>query len=46
MCSTSMVLGTVTVGIVAELPMRGISLLLGNDLAGGKVLPSPIDDCM
>ena len=37
-----LVSGAVTVGIVAELPMRGISLLLGNDLAGGKVLPSPI----
>ena len=37
-----LVSGAVTVGIVAELPMRGISLLLGNDLARGKVLPSPI----
>ena len=37
-----LVSGAVTVGIVAELPMRGIYMLLGNDLAGGKVLPSPI----
>ena len=40
--NSMLVSGTVIVGIVAELPMRGISLLLGNDLAGGKVLPSPI----
>ena len=40
--SSQLVSGSVIVGVVAELPMQGISLLLGNDLAGGKVLPSPI----
>ena len=40
--SSGFVSGPVTVGIVTKLPMRGISMLLGNDLAGSKVLPSPV----
>ncbi|XP_068225197.1 uncharacterized protein [Palaemon carinicauda] len=32
----------VTVGVVDELPIRGVDFLMGNDLAGGKVVPSPI----
>ena len=27
-------------GLMSSLPIKGISLLLGNDLAGGKVVPS------
>ena len=34
--------GLVTVAVVDRLPTRGISFLLGNDLGGGKVLPSPV----
>ena len=34
--------GKVTVGILPSLPCEGISLLLGNDLAGGKVQPDPV----
>ncbi len=39
---TDLVSGTVTIGVRHELPVRGVSMLLGNDLAGGKVLPDPI----
>ena len=43
MCLFSdLVTGNVTVGIRPSLPIQGISMLLGNDLAGGKVLPSPV----
>ena len=31
-----------TVGVVSSLPCEGISLLLGNDLVGGKVVPDVI----
>ena len=34
--------GTVIVGVRPELPVKGVSMLLWNDLAGGKVLPQPI----
>ena len=34
--------GTVIVGLRPELPVKGVPMLLGNDLAGGKVLPQPI----
>ena len=30
----------VKVGLRSSLPVKGVSLLLGNDLAGGKVVPS------
>ena len=39
---TDLVSGTVIVGVRPELPVKGVSMLLGNDLAGGKVLPEPI----
>ncbi|XP_068234180.1 uncharacterized protein [Palaemon carinicauda] len=32
----------VTVGVVDELPIQGVDFLMGNDLAGGKVVPIPI----
>ena len=36
---SDLVTGDVTIGLIPDLPMTGISLLLGNDLAGGKVVP-------
>lgn len=33
--------GIVTVGVRPTLPVEGVSFLLGNDLAGGKVVPVP-----
>jgi len=39
---SELVSGSVVVGVRPELPVRGVSMLLGNDLAGGKVLPYPI----
>ncbi|XP_071824592.1 uncharacterized protein [Apostichopus japonicus] len=39
---SDLVSGTVIVGVRPELPVKGVSMLLGNDLAGGKVLPQPI----
>ena len=47
------VCGSVTVGVRPTLPIEGVSLLLGNDLAGDKVIVYPIvsdklcfeDDC-
>ena len=36
---SDLVTGEVMVGIRPELPVAGVSMLLGNDLAGGKVLP-------
>ncbi|XP_068240141.1 uncharacterized protein [Palaemon carinicauda] len=32
----------VTVGVVDELPIQGVDFLMGNNFAGGKVVPSPI----
>ena len=37
-----LVSGPVTVDVVPELPMAGIDFLLGNDLAGDKVVVSPV----
>ncbi len=37
----SLLSGVVRVGIRNSLPVKGITLILGNDLAGGKVLPVP-----
>ena len=50
---SDLITGQVEVGLRSSLPVKGVSLLLGNDLAGGKVVPSiqlcsqPIvtDDC-
>lgn len=37
---TDLVSGFVEVGVRPVLPVKGISFILGNDLAGGKVVPS------
>ena len=37
--NSDIVTGMVTVGIRPTLPIKRISLILGNDLAGGKVMP-------
>ena len=37
-----LVSGPVTVGVRSSLPIDGVHFLLGNDLAGGKVIPSPV----
>ena len=39
---SDLISGTVIVGVRPELPVKSVSMLLGNDLAGGKVLPQPI----
>jgi len=39
MWSTSILKGAVTVGIRPTLPVGGISLILGNDLVGSKMMP-------
>ncbi len=39
---SSLVSGPVTVGVRSSLPFEGIQLLLGNDLAGGKVVVNPV----
>ncbi len=36
---SDLVSGSTVVGVASSLPMKGVSLLLGNDLAGGKVIP-------
>jgi hypothetical protein len=42
---SDLVSGPVVVGVRPTLPLEGISLLLGNDLAGGKVITKPIVTC-
>ena len=39
---SDLVTSNVTLGVRPSLPVKGISMLLGNDLAGGNVLPSPV----
>uniref|UniRef100_A0A8W8MZ15 Integrase catalytic domain-containing protein n=1 Tax=Magallana gigas TaxID=29159 RepID=A0A8W8MZ15_MAGGI len=39
---SDLVSGNVVVGVRPTLPVKGVSLLLGNDLAGGKVVPDPV----
>lgn len=39
---TDLVTGMVNVGVCEKLPVDGVDVILGNDLAGGKVFPSPI----
>lgn len=39
---SDLVCGEVVVGVRPELPVAGVSMLLGNDLAGVKVLPEPV----
>ncbi|XP_071954190.1 uncharacterized protein [Antedon mediterranea] len=36
---SELVKGEAIIGVVPELPVKGIDMLLGNDLAGGRVLP-------
>ena len=38
---SDLVTGSVVVGYSPTVPIKGISLLLGNDLAGGKVVVDP-----
>ena len=38
---SNLVPGSVVVGTRPTLPIRGVSLLLGNDLTGGKVVADP-----
>ena len=40
--SSNHVNGQVTVGIQSSLPVNGIDFLLGNDLAGYKVIVNPL----
>lgn len=40
--SSDLVSGPVTVGLGSSLPFEGVQLLLGNDLAGDKVITNPI----
>ena len=39
---SDLISGTVIVRVRPELPVEGVSMLLRNDLAGGKVLSQPI----
>ncbi|KAL0152767.1 hypothetical protein M9458_052490 [Cirrhinus mrigala] len=39
---SDLVTGTVNVGVCEKLPVDEVDVILGNDLAGGKVFPSPI----
>ena len=40
--TSDLVSGPVTVGVCTSLPIDGVHFLLGNYLAGGKVVPSPV----
>ena len=40
--SSELVSGPVSVGVTGSLPVKGVHLLLGNDLAGGKVAVAPV----
>ncbi len=40
--TSDLVSGPVKVGVRLRLPVEGVSLILGNDLAGGMVFPHPI----
>lgn len=39
---SGLVTGPVAVAICPELPVEGVDMILGNDLAGGEVFPTPI----
>ena len=39
---SSLVSGPLKVGIQASLPFEGVHLILGNDLAGDKVVVNPV----
>lgn len=38
---SDLVTGFFTVGVQAEFPIGGIEVIMGNDIAGGKVFPVP-----
>ena len=38
---TGLVSGEVAVAVCSSLPIKGVSFILGNDLAGGRVLTAP-----
>ena len=40
--TSDLVSGPVTVGVRTSLPIDGVHFLMGNDLAEGKVVPSPV----
>ncbi|KAK3878381.1 hypothetical protein Pcinc_016965 [Petrolisthes cinctipes] len=40
--TSNLVSGRVIVGLIEDLPVSGIDMILGNDLAGGRVHPVPI----
>lgn len=37
--SSDLITGRVRVGVMSDLPVKGVDLLLGNDLVGGRVIP-------
>lgn len=39
---SDLISGTVNIGVHSQLPVDGVSMILGNDLAGTKVFPYPI----
>lgn len=39
---SDLISGTVSIGVHSQLPVDGVSMILGNDLAGTKVFPYPI----
>jgi len=41
--TTELVCGPVMIGVTPSLPVPGISFLLGNDLAGNKVMVNPCE---
>ena len=41
-CPVSLASGPVVVGVLPTLPVEGVTLLLGNGIAGEKVVPYPI----
>ncbi len=43
---SNLVSGTVVVGVRSKLPISGVDLLLGNDLAGGEVQPKDSTMCI
>ena len=40
--TSELVSGPITVGVRSSLPIDGVHFLLGNDLARGKIVPSPV----
>ena len=42
MLKTDFISGSVVVGVGPRLLVKGFSFILGNNLAGGKVVPNPV----